>query len=143
MYYSGHFKYYIFFVDHYTRYMWFYPLKRKSYSLVVLNRFQTLVLTYFGTKIRKLYIDNGSGYIEFILTLENSSIPLLTTPPHTLEHNGIVECRHHHIVETDLSLLSHSSLPLSFWSIVFATSVYLINRLPTPILKKIYLFSFI
>jgi len=38
----------------------------------------------------------------------------LTTPPHTPQHDGYFERRHHHIVETDLTLLSHASLPTTF-----------------------------
>ena len=43
--------------------------------------------------------------------------------------NRVVE--HRHIVELGLSLLSHASLPLSFWDHAFVTAVYLINRLPS------------
>ena len=51
--------------------------------------------------------------------------------PHTPEHNGYSERRHRHIVETSLTLLSHASLPLTFWPHAFSTIVYLINRMPT------------
>ena len=63
------------------------------------------------------------------------SISHLTTPPHTPEHNGYSERRHRHIVETGLALLSHASLPTTFWPHAFATDVYLINRLPTNTLN--------
>ncbi|KAL6324620.1 hypothetical protein AAG906_013433 [Vitis piasezkii] len=58
-----------------------------------------------------------------------------TTPPHTPEHNGYSERRHRHIVEIGLTLLSHASLPTTFWPHAFATAVYLINRLPTTTLN--------
>jgi hypothetical protein len=48
--------------------------------------------------------------------------------------NGYSERRHRHIVETGLALLTHASLPLSFWSQAFSTTVYLINRMPTKTL---------
>ncbi|GJW65072.1 retrovirus-related pol polyprotein from transposon RE1 [Tanacetum coccineum] len=57
-------------------------------------------------------------------------------PPHILKHNGYVEHRHPHIVETGLSFLSHAQLPLEFWSLAFTTSTYLINRLITPTLSN-------
>lgn len=44
------------------------------------------------------------------------------------------ERRHRHIVETGLSLLTHASMSLSYWTYAFATTVYLINRMPTPTL---------
>ena len=39
------------------------------------------------------------------------------------------------MLELGLSLLSHASLPLSFWDHAFQTAVYLINRLPSASLK--------
>ena len=48
----------------------------------------------------------------------------------TPERNGYFERRHRHIVKMGLTLLSHASLPLIFWSQAFATTIYLINRLP-------------
>lgn len=58
----------------------------------------------------------------------------MTSPLHTPEHNGIAESHHRHIVETGLSLMSHASMPKSYWTYTFATAVYLINRMPTPVL---------
>ena len=54
--------------------------------------------------------------------------------PHTHEQNGTVERRHRHIVETGLTLLGQCKTPFRFWNDAFETSVYLINRMPTPIL---------
>ncbi|KAL5759986.1 hypothetical protein ACOSP7_018488 [Xanthoceras sorbifolium] len=54
---------------------------------------------------------------------------------YTHEQNGLVERMHRHLMETNLSLLAHASLPLKYWDEVFLTSVYLINRMPTPILS--------
>ena len=45
------------------------------------------------------------------------------------------EPRHFHVLETGLALLSHASLPLNYWSYALATTVYLINRMPTPTLN--------
>jgi len=43
--------------------------------------------------------------------------------------------KHRHIVETGLTLLAQSKLSLRHWVDVFNTAVYLINRLPTLVLK--------
>lgn len=47
----------------------------------------------------------------------------------------MVERRHRHIVETGLTLLGQCHAPLKYWSYAFESSVYLINRMPTPVLN--------
>jgi hypothetical protein len=37
-------------------------------------------------------------------------------------------------VEVGLALLAHASMPLKYWDDAFLTAVFLINRLPTPVL---------
>ncbi|CAA7020213.1 unnamed protein product [Microthlaspi erraticum] len=46
----------------------------------------------------------------------------------------MAEQKHRHIAETGLTLLHQSSVPTTYWTYAFATVVYLINRMPIPIL---------
>ena len=62
--------------------------------------------------------------------LATHGITHLTTPPHTSQHNGYSERQHRHIVEMGFTLLHQASIPLTFWPYAFATTVYLINRMP-------------
>ena len=107
------FKYYVIFIDHFTKYIWFYPVKHKSEVKTVFIRFKAITENHFHSSIKTLYSDNGGEYIALANFLFTSGISHLTTPPHTPEHNGFSERRHLHIVETGLALLSHASLPLS------------------------------
>ncbi|WOH16446.1 hypothetical protein DCAR_0935999 [Daucus carota subsp. sativus] len=59
----------------------------------------------------------------------------LQSPPYTPQHIGTAERKHRHIVETSLTLLHHSSLPITYWTASFQTVVYLINRMQTPYLQ--------
>ena len=54
----------------------------------------------------------------------------LTTHSYTLRHNRYFECRHRHIVKTDLTLMHQASLHLTFWPYAFAMAIYLIHRTP-------------
>lgn len=126
------YKYYLIIVDHHTRYTWFYPLKLKSHVKETFIKFKALVENRFQTKIGTLFSDNGGEYIALREFLSTNGITHLTTPPHTPEHNGLSERRHRHIVETGLSLLTHASIPTTYWSYALSTAVYLINRMPSP-----------
>jgi hypothetical protein len=53
------------------------------------------------------------------------------TCPHTSQQNRVAEHKHRHIVDMALCLISHSSLPFTYWPYAFSTAVYLINRLPS------------
>ncbi|KAD4585815.1 hypothetical protein E3N88_23416 [Mikania micrantha] len=128
------FTYYVIFVDFHTKYIWLYPMKHKSDVSNLFPQFKVLVEKFFQTPLISIFTDNGGEYIGLTTYLQSQGISHFTTPPHTPEQNGVAERRHRHIVETGLSLLHHARLPLTFWTHAFQTAVYLINRLPTPIL---------
>ena len=129
-------KYYLLLIDHYTRYSWLYPLKRKYEVKDIFKTFKPLVENKFKTKIGTLYSDNGGKYIALRSYLAEQGITHLTSLPHTPEHNGMSERKHRHIVETGLTLLSTASVPKSLWHYAFATAVYLTNRIPTTVLHN-------
>lgn len=131
------FKYYVVFVDHFTRYIGLYPFKQKSLVAQIFPRFKALVENQFKTRITTLYSDNGGEYIALATLFATTGITHLTTPPHTLEHNGMAECQHRHIVETGLALLTHVDIPQTYWTYSFMPAVYLINRLSTPTLANL------
>ncbi|CAA7019426.1 unnamed protein product [Microthlaspi erraticum] len=129
------YKYYLVIVDHYTRYTWLYPLKQKSDVKQTFVTFKALVENKFHQRIGTLFSDNGGEFIALRDFLATHGITHLTSPPHTPEHNGVSERKHRHVVETGLTLLSTAAVPLEYWPFAFATAVYLINRLPTPVLS--------
>ncbi|KAJ0589562.1 putative RNA-directed DNA polymerase [Helianthus annuus] len=58
-----------------------------------------------------------------------------TSCAHTPEQNGVSERKNRIILEMTRALLIESQVPKSFWPEAVATSVYLLNRLPTKALK--------
>lgn len=91
------FKYYVIFVDHFTRYICFYPLKRKSDIYDVFTHYKPLVEKFFKRSIVTIYTDNGGEYEALKHFLSTHGITLLASPPHTPKHNGFSErcCRHY------------------------------------------------
>ena len=129
-------RYYLIFVDHYTKYIWFYPMVTKSGVSKIFPHFKRFVEIRFQKSIKTLYSDNGGEFIALKLYLLLHGITHYTTAPHTPQQNGVSEHRHRHLVETGLTLLHDAHLDFSYWPYAFQTTSYLINRQPTPLLKK-------
>lgn len=48
-------------------------------------------------------------------------------------HNKMVLLKENrHVIETVITLMFHASIPIKFWHFAFATTVLIINRLPSP-----------
>lgn len=133
---SGGFKYYVSFIDDYSRFCWIYLLKHKSDVEQVFYAFQAHVERLLNTKIKVVRSDWGGEYHKLHRYFQRTGISHQVSCPHTSQQNGVAERKHRHLVETGLALLAHSSLPLRFWDEAFTTACYLINRMPTPVLRK-------
>jgi histone deacetylase 1/2 len=128
---TGGFRYYVSFVDDFSRYTWIYLIKRKSHVEKSFYHFQTHVERLLQIKIRTAQTDGGGEYRRLSRFFSLIGIQHRLTCPHTSKQNGIAERKHMHIVETGIALPAHSSLPIHFVDEAFLTAVYLINRMPT------------
>ena len=75
------FHYYVIFVDHYTKYIWLYPIRRKLDVHSTFIAFKQLVENYFTTTIKTLYTDNGDEFLALWSFLATYGITHLTTLP--------------------------------------------------------------
>jgi hypothetical protein len=128
-------RYYVIFVDHFSKFTWFYPIHCKSDVFTIFPKFQAYVECLFDCKIKSIQTDCGGEYKKLRHLFTTHGIHHRITCPHTHEQNRFVERKHRHIVEMGLTLLAHSSAPLHYWAKAFQTAYYLINRLPTPVLN--------
>ena len=128
-------KYYVSFLDDYSKFLWLFPIKLKSDVENVFLNFQTYVEKQFDRKIKAIQSDWGGEYRRLNTYFHQNGINHRIACPHTHQQNGSIERKHRHIVEVGLSLLAHSNLPMIYWEDAFHTATYIINRLPTPILK--------
>ena len=135
---SGY-RYYIIFVDDYSRFCWLYPLKQRSDSLACFTNFKNMGENQFNQRLKLFQCDGAKELIEgqFRSFLDANGIYLRVSCPHTSQQNGIAERKHRHIREIGLSLLHQAFLPKSLWLEAFSTAIFLINRLPTPVLSGI------
>ena len=78
-----HYRYYVIFVDYFTKYTWLYPLKHKSDVTSIFECFKTIVENYFATTIQTVYSDGGGEYQSLSHVLSHFGIQHLKSPPHT------------------------------------------------------------
>ncbi|KAB2634323.1 hypothetical protein D8674_038379 [Pyrus ussuriensis x Pyrus communis] len=109
------YRYYVTFVDEYTRFVWIFPMSNKSDVFTIFVQFYQFVLTQFDISIKSLQTDGGGEYTS----KRFSSF---------LAAKGIL--KHRHILDTAITLLSASGLPSVFWYFACAHSVRLINNMP-------------
>jgi len=107
-------KYYLIFVDHYTKYIWFYPMVTKSSVSIIFPHFKKFVETRFQKFIKTLYSNNGDEFIALKSYLLHHGISHYTTAPYTPQQNGVSKRRHRHLVETGLTLLHDAHLDFSY-----------------------------
>jgi hypothetical protein len=122
------FRYYVLFIDDFTKFTWIYFLYSKDELLKVFTLFKLQAENQLNTTIKTLRTDDGAEY-----KLIARTFPQLThqiTCMHTPEQNGLVERKHRHVIDLSLVIISHAALPLSFWADIFSSVVSLINRLP-------------
>jgi histone deacetylase 1/2 len=129
-------KYYVSFIDDFTKFTWTYFLHAKSEVEHTFLRFQKHVELLLDTKIKSVQSDWGGEYRRLHKYFLDHGIIHYISCPHTHQQNGSAERKHRHIVETGLALLAHSSMPLTFWDEAFATAVHLINRMPTRVIDN-------
>ena len=130
----GH-KFFLTVVDDFTRFTWVILLKSKSEVQNSIRSFIKFVETQFDTNVKVIRSDNGAEFLMSDFYLSRGIIHQ-TSCPETPQQNGRVERKHQHILNVARALLFQSNLPKPFWSYSVVHAVFLINRVPTPILQN-------
>ncbi|XP_076933194.1 uncharacterized protein LOC143599004 [Bidens hawaiensis] len=109
--------YYVVFIDDYSRFTWFYPLKAKTGLYAVLPAFINLVQTQCARKIKVLQSEGGTEFVNHTVRRifeENGTFHRYSCP-YTPQQNGRAEQKHRHIVETGLAMLFNAHISASYW----------------------------
>ncbi|CAA0829120.1 Uncharacterized mitochondrial protein AtMg00710, partial [Striga hermonthica] len=101
----------------------------------IFKQFLQFIQNQFHTLVKCVQSDWGGEYRSLVSLFNSLGVSFRHPCPHTHQQNGRAERKHLHIVEMGLTLLAHAKMPLKFWWDSFQTSVYTINRLPTPVLN--------
>jgi transposase InsO family protein len=132
------FRYYLVFVDEFTKFTWVYLLKHKSDTFHTFTQFQAMVHTQFSLPIKTIRTDCGGEFTsnQFNQFCDSKGMIHQVSCPHTPQQNGVAKRKHRHLVQCALALLSQSTLPMSYWSYAISIAAHLINKLPTPNLSN-------
>ena len=135
-------RYFILFIDDFTRYTWVYFLKTKSANEVcqVFRHFRAMVELQTRQRIGCFRCDNGKGEYdnaEFKGILATAAIEYEPAPPYCQNMNGVSERKMRTIGEMTRTLLAASGLHERFWEEAVATSVYTGNVCPTRSLSSV------
>jgi hypothetical protein len=123
---NGH-RYYVHFIDEFTRFSWFYSRASKSDVVPIFTDFKGKDKNLLSCFIKIVQCDGG---LEFKpLQTKFSFISFHLSCPHTPEQNGLAERKHRHLVELSLATMCHASIPLSYWDWIFSNVNFVINRL--------------
>ncbi|KAD4384758.1 hypothetical protein E3N88_24926 [Mikania micrantha] len=130
-------RYMMLIVDDHSRFMWAYMLKAKDEALGRFKVFKAMVDTQFKKGIKTLRTDRGGEFTsrEFNNFYEEGISRQLTVP-YTPQQNRIVERRNRTILNCTRSILKAMGMPQQFWAEAVRHSIYVLNRLPTKILRS-------
>ncbi|KAL4352077.1 hypothetical protein GQ457_06G007290 [Hibiscus cannabinus] len=129
----GKSRYFLLFIDDYSRKTWVYFLKQKSEAFGAFKNFKALVEKESGFDIKSLRSDRGGEFTsnEFNDFCKANGIRRPLTVPTSLQQNGVAERKNRTILNMARSMLKAKNMPKEFWAEAVSCVVYLSNRSPT------------
>ena len=133
---SKDFRYFLIFVDDFSRMTWLYLLKERSEVSGVIELFYNDIKIQFSTFIRVFRTDNALEYIKNNVPLFCSKNGIIhqTSYSHTSQQNGVVKRKHRHILYVARTMMIHIHVPKYLWVDAVLSAYHLINRMPSSIL---------
>ena len=124
-------KYFITFIDDYSRYCYVYLLSSKDEAVNAFKSYKTEVETQLNKKIKIIRSDRGGEYeFPFEEICTEFGIVHQMTAPYTPQSNGVAERKNRSLKETMNALLNSSGLPQNLWGEAVLTTNFILNRVP-------------
>ena len=111
-------RYFITFVDDFSRMTWLYLMKDRSEVFSILQSFCVEVKTQFSSMVHILRSDNAREYFSSSFTTFMSSNDIIhsSSCAHTPQQNRFAERKNRHLLDTARCLLIKMNVPEVFWS---------------------------
>ncbi|KAG7300019.1 hypothetical protein JYU34_017061 [Plutella xylostella] len=125
-------RYFLTFIDDYSRKVYVYMLTHKSEALEKFKEFKNQVENELNRKIKILRSDNGKEYVNhsFHNFLRSAGIIHQTSNPYTPEQNGLAERMNRTLVEKAKCMIFNACLQKEYWAEAISTAAYIVNRSP-------------
>nr|GEV89691.1 ribonuclease H-like domain-containing protein [Tanacetum cinerariifolium] len=127
------FQYYVLFIDHYSQYVWVYPLMNKYDVLSKFMLFRNYVRTQFKCEIKSFLCNHGGEFDNhtFHKLFHDNCIQFKFSCPRTSQQNGKSKRMIHTLNNLIRTLLFQAHLPPNYWTQAHNMAVYLLNILPS------------
>ena len=140
-------KYFINFIDDYSRYMYLYLLRSNDEALDAFKFFKAEVDNQCGKHIKIVrsdrcgeyygkYTENGQAPGAFAKFLQKNGIVTQYTMSGSPDQNGVAERRNRTVMDMVRSMRSNTKLPQYLWTETLKTAVYILNRVLTKVVYK-------
>ena len=132
-------RYFLCFIDDFSRKVWVYFLVNKSEALHSFKCFKNLVEKETGMYIKCLRTDRGGEFNsrEFKEFCKRSDIKRQLTAAFTPQQNGVAERKNRTVMNMVRSMLSEKKIPKTFWPEAVNWTMYVLNRCPTLAVKNV------
>ena len=131
-------RYFVVFVDDYSRYSCIFNMKHCSELLQVYFNFAKMVETQFSKRIKIFRSDNGLKYTQYAFqaVLHSYGTVHQLTCPGTSQQNGRTERKFRHIFDIIRAPLLSAKVLAPFWGETTLHAVHTINRIPSPVIQN-------
>jgi len=132
-------RYFLTFIDDFSRKTWVYFLKEKSEAFRMFKKFKAYVEKQSGNNIKTLRSDRGGEFTstEFNNFCEENGIKRHLTAPYSPQQNGVAERKNRTIMDMVRSMLKSKNVSKELWAEAVACAVYTLNRCKTTSLEGV------
>ena len=113
-------------------------MQRKSETFEKFKEFRAEAEKQLGRSLKTFRSDRGGEYLDTEFTdhlIENGIVSQLSTPGDP-QLNGVAERRNRTLLDMVRSMMSYSSLPVSFWGYAIKMAVDILNVVPSKSIPK-------
>lgn len=130
-------RYFISFIDDYSRKVWIYFLTEKSEDFTIFKNYKNLFEKEIRDFLRCLCTDRGREFTshEFNAFCKANGISRKLTAAYTPQQNGVAERKNRTIMNMVRSMLSEKQVPKHFWPKAVNWTAHVLNRSPTLAVK--------